>query len=176
MKRSFFSPKLVLFYGGTIAAVVVLFSGVTQYGETHLRAAPKIQGQYRITQSMQACLVGRLLVIEQSGVYVNAILVNAILQPVGPPGATGGPTPNRPAGAGLRFSGLLQNQRLYLTAPEPVDLACVPLGAKATAIDVEVRSGLFTGQIKITPGNPSLSGDLPICFTAELEPSPSPKP
>jgi hypothetical protein len=167
MKRRFFSPKLVLFYVGTIAAVVALFSGVTQYGETHLRAAPKIQGRYRITQSTQACLTGRALVIEQSGVYVNAIL-----QPVEPLGATGGPTPDRPAVAGLRFSGLLQNQRLYLTAPQPIDLVCAPLGAKATAIDVEVRLATLTGQIKTTPGNSNLSEDPPIGITAELEPPP----
>jgi hypothetical protein len=171
MKRSFFSPKLVLFYAGTIAAVVVLFSAVTQYGEANLRAAPKIQGQYRITQSTQTCLVGRALLIEQSGVYVNAIL-----QPVGPPGGTGGPTPNRPAGAGLRFSGLLKNQRLYLTAPKPIDLACAPLEIKATAMDVEVRSAALTGQIQTTQGNLNLSGDLLIGFTAELEPPPTAKP
>lgn len=67
-------PKLLLFYGGTLAFVVVLFQGVTRYGDTRLVAAPNINGRYLSTGTMPGCPDSTrvLLNILQSGVYLNA--------------------------------------------------------------------------------------------------------
>jgi hypothetical protein len=66
-------PKLLLFYGGTLAFVVVLFQGVTHYGDTRLVASPNINGRYLSTEAMPGCPESTrvLLNILQSGVYLN---------------------------------------------------------------------------------------------------------
>jgi hypothetical protein len=66
-------PKLLLFYGSTLAFVVVLFQGVTRYGDTKLAAAPNINGRYLSTEAMPGCPESTrvLLTILQSGVYLN---------------------------------------------------------------------------------------------------------
>lgn len=69
-------PKLLLFYGSTLAFVVVLFQGVTRYGDTRLVAAPNINGRYLSTGAMPGCPDSTrvLLNILQSGVYLNGAI------------------------------------------------------------------------------------------------------
>jgi hypothetical protein len=66
-------PKLLLFYGGTLAFVVALFQVVTRYGETQLIASPNINGRYLSTQAMPGCPESSrvMLSILQSGIYLN---------------------------------------------------------------------------------------------------------
>lgn len=66
-------PKLLWFYGSTLAFVVLLFQGVTRYGDTKLAAAPNINGRYLSTETMPGCPESTrvLLTILQSGVYLN---------------------------------------------------------------------------------------------------------
>lgn len=75
---SHFSLKSLAFYGLAIGLVVVLFKAVTTYGTT-MKAPPPIDGRYRITtQNLPGCLNSEklLLIIQQSGVYLNASLVS----------------------------------------------------------------------------------------------------
>lgn len=60
-----------LFYFVLILGAIVLFKGITTYGETQLHAAPKITGDYSFTTSWP-CLENQRnkLKIEQSGLYV----------------------------------------------------------------------------------------------------------
>ncbi|NJR39588.1 MAG: hypothetical protein HC781_13200 [Leptolyngbyaceae cyanobacterium CSU_1_4] len=65
--------KLLGFYGSTLVFVLVLFQGVTRYGDTKLVAAPNINGRYLSTEAMPGCSESTrvLLTILQSGVYLN---------------------------------------------------------------------------------------------------------
>ncbi|MEG3897846.1 MULTISPECIES: hypothetical protein [unclassified Microcoleus] len=72
-----FNVKKLAFYGVSIAFVAVLFKIVSAYGETNLKAAPAIGGNYRFdAQSLPECLKSDSLVltIEQSGVYLSGNL------------------------------------------------------------------------------------------------------
>lgn len=75
---SHLSVKSLAFYGSAIGLVVLLFKGVTTYGTT-MKAPPPIDGRYRITtQNLPGCLNSEslLLIIQQSGVYLNGSLVS----------------------------------------------------------------------------------------------------
>jgi hypothetical protein len=70
------SWKLLLFYVTTIGLVVALFNWVSNYGETRLQAQPKITGRYRIqAQDLPNCLQRSLLEIQQSGQFLNALIL-----------------------------------------------------------------------------------------------------
>ncbi|MEG5190191.1 hypothetical protein [Microcoleus sp. ARI1-A4] len=69
--------KSLAFYGITIGLVALLFKVVSAYGETNLKAAPAIAGNYRFdAKSLPECLKSDSLVltIEQSGVYLSGNL------------------------------------------------------------------------------------------------------
>ena len=71
------SLKSLAFYGIAIGSVLLLFKIVSAYGETNLKAAPAIGGNYRFdAQSLPECLKSDALVltIEQSGVYLSGNL------------------------------------------------------------------------------------------------------
>lgn len=73
-----FSRKSLIFYGVTIASVIVLFNGVARYGTTHLKAPIAIDGNYelRLTPIAQCPQPDPLLLrIQQSGLYVNGALL-----------------------------------------------------------------------------------------------------
>jgi hypothetical protein len=73
-----FSWKLALFYLTTIGLAVWLFSWVTKYGETNLKAQPKITGQYDLKiADMPSCMQGSALELQQSGRYLNAVILSA---------------------------------------------------------------------------------------------------
>jgi hypothetical protein len=70
-----FSPKSLAFYGITIVAVIILFSAVSAFGESNLKAPPKIEGHYRVTRSsLPDCLPPDTvnLNVHQSGIYLTA--------------------------------------------------------------------------------------------------------
>jgi hypothetical protein len=70
------SWKLLLFYITTIGLVVALFNWVSNYGETQLKAQPKITGRYRIqAQDLPNCLQLSLLEIQQSGQFLNSLIL-----------------------------------------------------------------------------------------------------
>jgi hypothetical protein len=80
---SHFNLKSLAFYGLAIGSVVLLFKGVSSYGETKLKAPPKIEGRYRIeAQNLPGCLKSDALVlnIQQSGIYLFGSLLPASLK------------------------------------------------------------------------------------------------
>ncbi|MBD1844670.1 hypothetical protein H6F89_14960 [Cyanobacteria bacterium FACHB-63] len=76
--KNLFNAKWFMFYGGTIAFVIALFSLTTRYGETKLKAPLRISGQYKVTATnLPGCLKSKTLIlsIEQSGIYLNGSLL-----------------------------------------------------------------------------------------------------
>ena len=74
----FFNLRSLLFYSGSLGAVVLLFIVATAYGENQLKAPPRIDGHYRVTATnLPACLANQplLLIVQQSGIYLNGTLV-----------------------------------------------------------------------------------------------------
>jgi hypothetical protein len=95
--------KSLIFYGGTIAFVIGLFSLVTSYGETNLKTAQSIAGEYLLTlPSSSNCKSQEpiALSIQQSGVYVAASMTKQ--------------TSNQATFKPMTLSGKWQNQRLNL--------------------------------------------------------------
>lgn len=75
---SHFNLKSLTFYGGAIAAVLILFKVVTAYGESNLKAPADIDGRYRLSYTQQpGCLKSNapVLTIQQSGIYLNGSLL-----------------------------------------------------------------------------------------------------
>lgn len=73
-----FNLKSLAFYGTMIGSVLILFKGVTAYGETQLKAPVSIGGDYSIEfDTPPKCLKDKdfTLKIEQSGIYIFANLV-----------------------------------------------------------------------------------------------------
>lgn len=102
---SHFNLKSLTFYGGAIAAVLVLFKVVTAYGESNLKAPANIDGRYRLsyTQPNRLTLNAPILTIQQSGIYLNGSLL---------PGLTA----EQPTSAEERpsLTGQVSNQQLSL--------------------------------------------------------------
>ncbi|HAN74592.1 MAG TPA: hypothetical protein DCQ51_11020 [Planktothrix sp. UBA8407] len=72
-----FNLKSLAFYGTMIGSVLILFKGVTAYGETQLKAPITIGGNYSIEfDNPPNCLKDKELTlkIEQSGIYIFANL------------------------------------------------------------------------------------------------------
>lgn len=75
-------PKILSFYGITIAFVLALFKIVSSYGENYVIAPPPIAGTYQIqSNNLPTCLNTQTipLKIEQSGVFLFANLANLAL-------------------------------------------------------------------------------------------------
>lgn len=107
--------KYLAFYGGTIAFVLGLFTVVTNYGETYLKAAQSVEGNYLFTLPPTAPCGGGVpvtLAVQQSGMYVAAALVNPALPH------------SQTAFKSMTLSGQWQNQRLNLAGKVPVEVLC----------------------------------------------------
>lgn len=102
-------PKLMLFYGGTIAAVLVLFRLTTAYGETRLQAPPKIDGNYLSAAAPPGCPPDSrlLLTVQQSGLYLNGAI--ALM-----PASTSPETSHSASSERLPLTGLWQQEALAL--------------------------------------------------------------
>jgi hypothetical protein len=75
---STFSVKSIGLYSLAIGSAIVFFHFVTSYGEANIKAPTSITGNYLVTiQNPPNCLQRKqlLLKIQQSGIYLNASLV-----------------------------------------------------------------------------------------------------
>jgi hypothetical protein len=74
-----FSTKSICLYSLAIISAIGFFNFVTSYGEANIKAPISVDGNYLITaQNLPTCLQHNQLILklQQSGIYVNAILVN----------------------------------------------------------------------------------------------------
>jgi hypothetical protein len=74
---SHFNYSHIKFYAIMISFVVVLFSGVTYYGEKNLVPPPKVSGSYKIESGdLSDCLKDKSLELKvaQSGIYLSGSL------------------------------------------------------------------------------------------------------
>lgn len=72
-----FNPSHLKFYGIAIFSVGLLFTVVTAYGESNLKAPPKVSGLYEIDpKNLSDCLKSKplQLTIQQSGLHVSGSL------------------------------------------------------------------------------------------------------
>lgn len=112
---SHFNFKSLAFYGVAIAGVVVLFELVTNYGETHLKAPPSIEGRYPLAFAQKPdCLKSDALVltIQQSGSYLSASLL-----PINTNGKRATAASEKPS-----LTGQLSNQQLNLSGADKVKI------------------------------------------------------
>jgi hypothetical protein len=147
----FLSLKSVLFYGGTLVAVIALFSIATAYGEANLRAPDPIDGFYSIQGAMPGCLKNQdlRLLVDQSGLFLNGALLPATANP-----EVIQSTRKRPP-----LTGRWDNQTLTLIGSLPQLANCRATVIIQGSIDHATLKGqLFLGNS--STGNP---------FTAERE-------
>ncbi len=74
---SHFNPSHLKFYLIAISSVVILCTVVNTYGESNLKAPPKIGGMYKIeSEKLPNCLKEQplQLTLLQSGIYINGSL------------------------------------------------------------------------------------------------------
>lgn len=77
MIKHFFNTKSLLFYGSMVGSVILIFKGVSWYGENNLQAPPKLTGEYLLkSENLPSCLTNQNLIlnIEQSGIYLSGLL------------------------------------------------------------------------------------------------------
>jgi hypothetical protein len=128
--------KYLAFYGGTIAFVLGLFTAVTTYGENHLQAAQGIEGNYLFSLPTSATCGGGTpvtLILQQSGVYVAAALINPALPR------------NRTAFKPMTLSGQWRDRQLSLIGTVPVGVLCASAKDKA-AIAVKIEGAIAAHQ------------------------------
>ena len=153
-----FTLKSLSFYGGAIAFVVILFSIVTAYGETNLKAPQKIDGRYQVpAQALRGCLKSEqlILLVQQSGIYLTGSLLTADTVDTLGKRAT-----ERPA-----MTGNWENQRLTLHG----DASYLPKCQGEVKIQGTIAQQALNGTLNLS----TVSGDMP--FTAKLE-APPPQP
>ena len=133
--------KTLSFYGSAIVSVGMLFSITTSYGETYLKAATPIAGQYRF--STDNCLDQAVLKLDQSGRYLTA----AIVLPTPPNFAT---LPSTLSGT---WSGQSTPQRataLLLTGTLPEIPSCY--SSQRVWIQGTLEKQAFSGDLIFTNG------------------------
>lgn len=142
---SHFKFKSLVFYSATIGGVVILFNGVTAYGENQLKAPPPIGGSYQIsTQNLPICLKPDRLVltIQQSGIYLFGSLLSAKTE-----GKTASAAEEKPS-----LTGRMSNQQLILEGLVPGIANCNPSLQQATtsvgSISVKIQ-GVVKGETLI---------------------------
>jgi len=161
---SHFSVKSLSFYGAAIGSVVLLFNGVTAYGNANLKAQPKMDGRYRISaQNLPGCLKSDALWldIKQSGIYLNGSLLpaqkNLQLETLAEEKPSLHGKLNSPA---LSLSGPIPWVSSCNNAASPADTSGKPLSVK---IQGNVNGKTLTGQIALS--SMPMVGE----FTAERE-------
>ena len=152
-----FKSKSLAFYGGAIAAVLILFNVVTAYGEKNLKASPPIEGRYRLklAQNLPNCPQSPDLAldIQQSGIYFNASLLPANIDPAKAKASQKRPT----------LTGKMNNQKLSMTGKVPGSTLCNSQAAQEINIQSLVDGKTLKGQIALA-GIPKA-----IEFTAQRE-------
>ncbi|SKB14523.1 conserved hypothetical protein [Planktothrix sp. PCC 11201] len=144
-----------VFYAATIASVLILFKGVTTYGETQLKAPVSIGGDYSIEfDTPPNCLKNKdlTLKIEQSGIYIFA---NLVLE-------------KSPDNLNkIALSGKFKEPKMILSGISNPLLFCssdLSQTSNPLTLTGEFKNKLFKGQIQ----DKTLSN--PINFTAKLNP------
>lgn len=165
---SHFNLKSLTFYGGAIAAVVVLFEVVTAYGENNLKAPIDIDGRYRLSYTQQPdCLNSNpILTIQQSGIYLNGSLLPAQTNVAQPTSAVKRPT----------LTGQISNQQLSLVGTVPSSTLCNNLSqAEVSNRPKDNSPSSVTIQSRVQ-GEKTLEGQITISgmtkvigFTAQQE-------
>lgn len=168
---SHFNLKSLIFYGVAIASVLALFEVVTAYGESNLKAPTAIDGRYRLSYTQPNCGKANalVLVIQQSGIYLNGSLLPALADDQQLRSAEKRPT----------LAGQMYNQQISLAGTVPTSILCNnisettasdrPLGNSFSSIKLhQARGENLTGEM-------SVSGSLDIIeFTAQKEAPPQP--
>lgn len=137
--KSHFSLHSLVFYAVAIGSVLLLFSVVSSYGETVLKAPRLIKGRYTLTaEALPGCLQGQPLdlLIQQSGIYLAGALVRRDA-----PQQTLQTADEHPS-----LMGRWDNQTLVLQG----DLALVPGCHESVMLQAQV-----TGQLPTEPGQPA---------------------
>jgi len=141
---SHFSFKSLSFYAVAIGSVLILFNVVTTYGESKLKAPSAIGGRYRLAfaNSLPGCAKPEplLLVVDQSGVYANGVIL---------PAST---TTENPMSAAekLTLTGLFKDKQLNLSGTVPQAVLCnqsSASGTKAIAINSRIEGDKMVGEI-----------------------------
>ena len=134
-----FNLKSFIFYGTMIGSVVLLFKGVTAYGESQLKAPHSIGGDYAIKlENPPECLKKQNLVlkIEQSGVYIFAKLALKKAEPHPDP---------------INLQGRLENQQMILSGSLNPWFFCTP-DSFSTANELTLKGSFqektLTGQLE----------------------------
>ncbi len=150
-----FNLKSFIFYGTMIGVVMLLFKGVTAYGESQLKPPGSIGGDYAIQlENSPECLKEENLVlkIEQSGIYIFAKLALKKAE-------------NHPDQINLQ--GRLENQQMILSGRLNPLFFCMP-NSSSTANELILKGSfqekILTGQLETQ----TLSN--PIQFKAKLNP------
>jgi hypothetical protein len=160
--------KYLAFYGGTIAFVLGLFAIVTTYGEAHLKTAQNIAGDYRLTLPITSPCGSNTpvtLILQQSGVYVAAALVNPALPH------------NQTAFKPMTLSGQWRNQQIDLAGQVPMQVLCANAqGQGAIAVKIEgaiaSSSRAMTHQESAPQQQSSASSSLTGTLSLNSAPSP----
>ncbi len=119
---SHFNLKSLTFYSVMIGSVLILFKGVTAYGESSLKAPKAIGGTYQLTSSdLPDCLQSQrlTLTIEQSGLYIAAMLTLEPIKSIVPSGLETGNLAKSDAIAPkpqtIKLNGIMQSQPFTLS-------------------------------------------------------------
>jgi hypothetical protein len=143
-----FQPKTLAFYGGAIVFVIGLFSLVTSYGETNLKTAQSIAGDYLLTlPSSSNCKSQEpiALSIQQSGVYVAASMTKQ--------------TSNQATFKPMTLSGKWQNQRLNLAGNVSEKMLCTN-SKNQTPIAVIIEGAIAPRKESTPPSTSTQSATL----------------
>lgn len=160
---SHFSLKSLTFYGVAISSVLLLFRGVTAYGNANLKAPLPIDGIYRIeAQNLPECFKTKTLMlnIQQSGIYLFGSVTHANMSE----------QQKKATEETLSLVGQLKNQHLSLSGPVQWLVSCNHSGTAETAKSSSLvkTEGKFDGETltgQITLGSPPGTAE----FSAERE-------
>lgn len=160
-------PKLLLFYGGTIVLVIVLFRWITLYGEQHLQAPPNLNGRYAFNIAPPAACppsTQMVLNLQQSGIYLSGTLhVEA-----SPLTVTEPPTEEK-----KQLTGRWQQEQVHLTGSTDIGAICSAARSSSAAQQAAIVS--LQAQFSPAPtatliGNLQIDQQTSLSFTAERQP------
>ena len=172
MSRSSRSKHL-LFYVGVIGIVLVLFQGVTAYGEANLKAPPNLNGRYLSTSPPPGCPEGDRLVLtlQQSGIYVNGFMTLESVKDSQNAQSGDATSEEKPS-----LTGLWKPEQLSLSGQTNALKTCAVgslpgVTGAAIALQGQVTNTTFTGQLSYeSQARNGQAGNLePWQFTAERQ-------
>jgi hypothetical protein len=134
------NPKTLAFYFGSITFVVVSFTLIVDYGNKNLHPPASISGQYLIeatSGNIATCFSAQpMLVIGQSGTYLNADLVSSDAK-------------KQKLSRALKGNGALNGQvsegQIHL---EGQNLALGTCPKSPVTVEATIKEGKVTGQLR----------------------------